>query len=69
MPWSKRLCSDVTNWDLTPAEPEPGDFRVEKIALLGDEIAVMAGLLKAGAYRFIDEFCPNTIKGTITVLE
>ncbi len=57
---------EITNQDTTPAEFESGDLRAEKIIVPGSKITVIAGPLKPGAYAFVDDYHPDTAKGTVT---
>ena len=65
----ERFRIEVTNQDSTPAEFESSDLRVEKIVVPGGKITVMAGPLKAGTYKFFDDYHPDTATGTITAVE
>jgi hypothetical protein len=69
VPAGERLRIEVENQDSTPAEFESADLRVEKIVVPGGKIAVMAGPLKPGIYKFFDDYHPDTAKGTITAVE
>ncbi len=59
---------EIENQDPTPAEFESADLRVEKIVVPGGKIAVMAGPLKPGIYKFFDDYHPDTAKGTVTAV-
>jgi Cupredoxin-like domain len=65
----ERFRIEVENQDSTPAEFESADLRVEKIVVPGGKIAVMAGPLKPGRYKFFDDYHPVTAKGTLTAVE
>jgi len=65
----ERFRIEVANQDSTPAEFESADLRVEKIVVPGGKIAVMAGPLKPGIYKFFDDYHPDTAKGTLTAVE
>ena len=69
MPAGERFRIEVVNEDNTPAEFESSDLRVEKIIVPGGKINVMAGPLKPGAYKFFDDYHPDTATGTITAVE
>jgi hypothetical protein len=68
VPAGERFRIEVENQDSTPAEFESADLRVEKIVVPGGKIAVMAGPLKPGIYKFFDDYHPDTAKGTITAV-
>lgn len=69
VPAGERFRIEVENRDLTPAEFESADLRVEKIIVPGGKIAVMAGPLKHGIYKFFDDYHPDTATGTMTAVE
>lgn len=69
VPAGERFRIEVENRDSTPAEFESSDLRVEKIIVPGGKITVMAGPLKPGAYKFFDDYHPDTANGTITATE
>ncbi len=68
-PAGERFRIVVTNQDATPAEFESSDLRAEKIVVPGGRITVMAGPLKPGTYAFVDDYHPDTAKGTLVVTE
>jgi hypothetical protein len=68
VPAGERFRIEVENQDSTPAEFESHDLRVEKIVVPGGKIAVMAGPLKPGIYKFFDDYHPDTAKGTMTAV-
>jgi hypothetical protein len=68
VPAGERFRIEVENQDSTPAEFESADLRVEKIVVPGGKIAVMAGPLKPGIYKFFDDYHPDTAKGTMTAV-
>jgi hypothetical protein len=68
VPAGERFRIEVENQDATPAEFESNDLRVEKIVVPGGRIAVMAGPLKPGIYKFFDDYHPDTAKGTMTAV-
>lgn len=66
VPAGERFRIAVSNQDATPSEFESSDLRVEKIVVAGGTITVFAGPLKPGAYKFFDDYHPDTATGTIT---
>lgn len=68
VPAGERFRIEVENQDAAPAEFESNDLRVEKIVVPGGKIAVMAGPLKPGIYKFFDDYHPDTATGTITAV-
>jgi cupredoxin-like protein len=68
VPAGERFRIEIENQDPTPAEFESADLRVEKIVVPGGKIAVMAGPLKPGIYKFFDDYHPDTAKGTVTAV-
>ena len=69
VPAGERFRIEVTNQDSTPAEFESSDLRVEKIIAPGAKIGVMAGPLRPGAYKFFDDYHPDTATGAVTSVE
>jgi hypothetical protein len=69
VPAGERFRIEVENQDPTPAEFESNDLRIEKIVVPGGKIAVMAGPLKPGTYKFFDDYHPDQAKGTLTAVE
>ena len=69
VPAGERLRIDVRNEDATPAEFESHDLRVEKIIPPGGHISVIVGPLKPGAYKFFDEYHPDTAQGILTAVK
>jgi hypothetical protein len=69
VPAGERFRIEVENQDTTPAEFESNDLRVEKIVVPGGKIAVMAGPLKPGTYKFFDDYHPDLATGTMTAVE
>ena len=57
----------VKNEDKTPAEFESDDFKREKIIKGGAEATINVGPLKAGEYKFFDEFNEKTAQGKLIV--
>ena len=68
VPAGERFRIEVQNQDPTPAEFESADLRIEKIVVPGGKIAVMAGPLKPGIYKFFDDYHPDMAKGTLTAV-
>jgi hypothetical protein len=68
VPAGERFRIEVENQDSTPAEFESADLRIEKIIVPGGKIAVMAGPLKPGIYKFFDDYHPDTATGTMTAV-
>jgi hypothetical protein len=68
VPAGERFRIEVENQDSTPAEFESSDLRVEKIVVPGGKIAVMAGPLKPGIYKFFDDYHPDMANGTMTAV-
>ena len=68
VPAGERFRIEVENQDATPAEFESSDLRIEKIVVPGGKIAVMAGPLKPGIYKFFDDYHPDMAKGTMTAV-
>jgi hypothetical protein len=68
VPAGVRFRIQVVNQDDTPAEFESADLRVEKIAPPGISIAVNAGPLKPGTYKFFDDYHPDLASGTVTAV-
>jgi hypothetical protein len=69
VPAGERLRLEVANQDSTPAEMESYDMKFEKIVVPGGHIAVSAGPLKPGTYKFFDDYHPDTAQGTVTAVE
>lgn len=63
VPANVRFKLKVTNDDTTPDEFESPDLRVEKIVVPGQTIIVSAGPLSPGAYKFFDDYHPETANG------
>ena len=66
VPPGQRFRIEVTNQDATPAELESSDLKFEKIVVPGARIAVFAGPLHPGTYRFFDDYHPDAATGTVT---
>ena len=69
VPAGERFRIEVTNLDDTPEEFESADLKVEKIVVPGGKIAVMAGPLKPGTYKFFGDYHPDTAVGFVTAVE
>ena len=69
VPAGQRFRIELHNQDATPAELESPELRIEKVVVPGGKITVSAGPLKPGAYKFVDEYHPETAVGTLTVTE
>ena len=69
VPAGQRFRIEVSNQDATPAEFESADLKVEKVVAAGATISVVAGPLKPGAYKFFDDFHPDTAAGTLTAVQ
>ncbi len=68
VPAGERIRVEIANQDPTPAEFESSDLRAEKIIVPGGKITVTVGPLKPGAYKFFDEYHPDTATGTLTAV-
>ena len=68
VPANERFRIEVENQDATPAEFESTGLRAEKVITPGGKITVMVGPLKPGTYAFVDEYNPDTAKGTLTAV-
>jgi heme/copper-type cytochrome/quinol oxidase subunit 2 len=64
VPANARFRLQVTNQDSTPAEFESADLRAEKIVVPGGTATVMAGPLKPGTYSFVDDYHPQSARGS-----
>jgi hypothetical protein len=62
----ERFRIELTNHDDTTDEFESYDMKFEKIVVSGGHIAVFAGPLHPGTYKFFDDYHPDTATGTIT---
>ena len=69
VPAGERFRIEVSNRDDSPEEFESADLKVEKIVAPGGKIAVMAGPLKPGTYKFFGDYHPDTAVGFITAVE
>jgi hypothetical protein len=66
VPADERFRIELTNQDNTTDEFESYDMKFEKIVVSGGHIAVFAGPLHPGTYKFFDDYHPDTATGTIT---
>jgi hypothetical protein len=66
VPAGQRFRIELTNHDDTVDEFESYDMKFEKIVVSGGHIAVFAGPLHPGTYKFFDDYHPDTATGTIT---
>jgi hypothetical protein len=66
VPAGERFRIELTNQDDTTDEFESYDMKIEKIVVSGGKVAVMAGPLHPGTYKFFDDYHPDTAVGTIT---
>jgi len=66
VPAGERFRIELTNHDDTVDEFESYDMKFEKIVVPGGKIAVFAGPLHPGTYKFFDDYHPDTAQGTIT---
>jgi hypothetical protein len=68
VPAGERFRIEMTNRDPSPSEFESSDLRIEKIVPPAATVAVNAGPLKPGLYRFFDDYHPDTATGAITAV-
>jgi plastocyanin len=66
-PAGKPLTIEIVNQDSTAAEFESKDLRVEKVAPAGGKATVRVRALKAGRYRFFDDYHESTAVGYLVV--
>ena len=66
-PAGKSIVIEVSNLDATPAEFESKTLRVEKVVPGGGKITVQVRPLKAGRYRFFDDYHEATTEGFLVV--
>jgi hypothetical protein len=66
-PAGKPILLEVLNQDGTPAEFESKAFRVEKVVVGGGKVTVNLLPLKAGRYRFYDDYHEATTEGFLVV--
>jgi hypothetical protein len=65
VPAGQRFRIELTNQDDTTDEFESYDMKFEKIVVPGGTIAVFAGPLHPGTYKFFDDYHPDQANGTI----
>jgi hypothetical protein len=65
IPAGKKVKLLVENKDATPAEFESETLKVEKVIAGKGKATIFVGPLKAGEYKFVDEYNEKTATGTI----
>lgn len=65
VPADKKIILIVKNEDTTAAEFESHALKREKVIAGGASAKILVGPLKAGSYKFFDEFHEETTKGTL----
>jgi plastocyanin len=65
VPAGKKLKLIVDNKDATPAEFESDTLKVEKVIKGKAKATILVGPLKAGEYKFVDEYNEKTAKGVL----
>ena len=65
VPAGKKVKLLVENKDPTPAEFESESLKIEKVIAGKSKATIFVGPLKAGEYKFVDEYNEKTAKGTI----
>jgi cupredoxin-like protein len=66
-PAGKPIIIEVSNLDSTPSEFESKTLRVEKVVPAGGKASVQVRPLKAGRYRFYDDYHEDTTEGFLVV--
>jgi Cupredoxin-like domain len=66
-PAGKPILLEVVNQDGTPAAFESKAFRVEKVIVGGGTVTINLRPLKAGRYRFFDDYHEATTEGFLVV--
>jgi Cupredoxin-like domain len=66
-PAGKPITIEVSNLDPTPSEFESKTLRVEKVVPAGGKASVQVRPLKAGRYRFYDDYHEDTTEGFLVV--
>ena len=66
-PAGKPITIEVSNLDSTPSEFESKTLRVEKVVPAGGKASVQVRPLKAGRYRFYDDYHEDTTEGFLVV--
>ncbi len=69
VPAGQRFRIELSNQDSTSDEFESYDMKFEKIVVPSGKIAVNAGPLHPGTYKFFDDYHPDTATGTVTAVE
>lgn len=65
IPAGKKVKLRVENKDATPAEFESETLKVEKVIPGKGKAVVFVGPLKAGEYKFVDEYNEKTATGVV----
>jgi len=65
IPVGKKVKLMVENKDATPAEFESAALKIEKIIPGKSKATIFVGPLKAGEYKFADEYNEKTAQGVI----
>src|SRR5438132_11966574 len=65
VPAGKKVKLLVENKDPTPAEFESESLKIEKVIAGKAKATIFVGPLKAGEYKFVDEYNEKTAKGLI----
>jgi plastocyanin domain-containing protein len=65
VPTGQKVKLLVENKDPTPAEFESAALKVEKVIPGKSKATIFVGPLKAGEYKFVDEYNEKTAQGTI----
>jgi hypothetical protein len=65
VPAGKKVKLLVENKDPTPAEFESESLKIEKVIAGKAKATIFIGPLKAGEYKFVDEYNEKTAKGAI----
>jgi Cupredoxin-like domain len=69
VPANERFLIEVENLDPTPAEFESFDLKVEKFVVGGGKITLRMRALKAGTYKFFDDYNPDLAQGKLIAVE
>ena len=64
VPAGQRFRIQLENQDASNSEFESYDMKFEKIVVAGGRVAVWAGPLHPGTYKFFDDYNPDTATGT-----
>ena len=65
VPAGKRLRLEITNEDKAPIEFESRPLKQEKIIAAGAKATITINAMKAGEYKFFDEFHEKTAQGKL----